>query len=1016
MTILDINNNKALELLENYLYEHYSQEKEHISHVSIYNPKGSYSINNKFELFAIINKYISASSTHYYCIAEKPKEEMPIIADIDIKMKVHDNSDLDSLPKKTLYSPNFVQKLILLFWKTLEEKLEEYNHDDFACVFLEKPPYIDRKNKKNSTTTYLKHGFHLHFPTLFVKKEEFKLHILPAIRDSSRAILDIIRYNKTSAPSGIDIDLDTNICCNAWLLYKACKGFNCQPYSICAVVYPPSFGDYEPRKYEKIGMVVKGTDEAGLDKYINNIYSRYISSNAAEKYLPSSSTSTSTAATAQLYKLLCVFSIHREKQPLYRVKPEIIEEYNNIMKVDAVFDSKDDDLLPLVEVTSKEKSMSREDIMKESIDHILNITPTLISLLSKERAEERNDWIKVGWTLFNVYRSNPTQGLNLWIEFSKRAEDKFESGVCEKEWSKMRLGDLSIGTLKYMAKIDNEVKYKELMNTSLEARFTNSIYNINHVNFARLLDDLYGEEYKCAYIGNTVGSNIWYQFSNGIWKCIGNGTEMRVDISGRFSYIYEIMKNNLEVKLKRIVNNNNNSEDSNSIKEKDSLEFQLSQLTTILNKYLKNTSQKKNIMAELADILIDRNFMRLLDANKHLIAFKNGVFDLNEMTLRSGTPDDRLSCCMEINYQSDYSINHPDVIELLKFLKEVLADKEVRHYFLNINSEIFYGGNSRKIVQLWVGCGNNSKSVMLSLFEIMLGEYAKKLPTSILTTKRSSSSAATPELARVGQGCRLVSLQEAAEEDHFNVSVVKELSGNDRYYCRPLFKEGFEVNPQFKLIMATNELPTIVGKDTAIYNRFRVIRFSSLFDDEAPEDYEEQVKHRHFKANPMFAEKILPRLAPALAWLLLEIYKANKNQKDFTTPESVINDLKAYQNKNNACHRFIEENMVYNPSIKTEELPSCAVILKEFKNWVNFVNFNRSMQQLPSTELINLFCIEFNKINKDAGRDPIQVVNCRGKKYFPGWTINTSEDKEEDRVVSPKPSIKVDDIEKNFAC
>jgi putative DNA primase/helicase len=40
-----------------------------------------------------------------------------------------------------------------------------------------------------------------------------------------------------------------------------------------------------------------------------------------------------------------------------------------------------------------------------------------------------------------------------------------------------------------------------------------------------------------------------------------------------------------------------------------------------------------------------------------------------------------------------------------------------------------------------------------------------------------------------------------------------------------LYKDYFEFFPQFKLWLATNDLPTISGMDEAIWRRIRVIEF-----------------------------------------------------------------------------------------------------------------------------------------------------------------------------------------------
>ena len=90
----------------------------------------------------------------------------------------------------------------------------------------------------------------------------------------------------------------------------------------------------------------------------------------------------------------------------------------------------------------------------------------------------------------------------------------------------------------------------------------------------------------------------------------------------------------------------------------------------------------------------------------------------------------------------------------------------------------------------WSGEGDNGKSVTQSIFEQMLGEYAIKLPTSLITGKRTQSSAACPELARSGNGVRWAVIQEPEHKDIINIGILKELSGNDTFYARKLHQNG----------------------------------------------------------------------------------------------------------------------------------------------------------------------------------------------------------------------------------
>jgi hypothetical protein len=59
----------------------------------------------------------------------------------------------------------------------------------------------------------------------------------------------------------------------------------------------------------------------------------------------------------------------------------------------------------------------------------------LVGKLGRARSDSRNEWMRVGWCLFNLEPSD--RALKLWDEFS-RLSSKHRDGECEREWSRIR--------------------------------------------------------------------------------------------------------------------------------------------------------------------------------------------------------------------------------------------------------------------------------------------------------------------------------------------------------------------------------------------------------------------------------------------------------------------------------------------------------------------------------------------------------------------------------------------------
>jgi len=207
----------------------------------------------------------------------------------------------------------------------------------------------------------------------------------------------------------------------------------------------------------------------------------------------------------------------------------------------------------------------------------------------------------------------------------------------------------------------------------------------------------------------------------------------------------------------------------------------------------------------------------------------------------------------------------------------------------------------------------------------MLGEYAIKLPTSLITGKRTQSSAACPELARAGNGVRWAVLQEPDQKDVINIGILKELSGNDSFFARGLYKEGGEINPMFKLVLICNEPPKLPYNDKATWNRIRVVPFEATFCSDAPDTYEEQLREKKFPKDPHFANKI-PELTEAFAWVLINHRKKIRIRIE---PDKVKMATAKYRKKNDIYRQFIEECI-----IEIEEgSTNLGELYTQFKEW-----------------------------------------------------------------------------------
>ena len=196
---------------------------------------------------------------------------------------------------------------------------------------------------------------------------------------------------------------------------------------------------------------------------------------------------------------------------------------------------------------------------------------------------------------------------------------------------------------------------------------------------------------------------------------------------------------------------------------------------------------------------------------------------------------------------------------------------------------------------------SNGKSKTVELFQLSFGEYCGVLPTTVLTRKRGSSSGASPELAEM-RGKRFVVFQEPENDDQIQVGFMKELTGGDWIYARPLYKDPIRFKPQFKLLLTCNKLPQIPSTDGGTWRRLRVSPWESEFVDDPK--YAKQ-----FKKDYDLVEK-LEKWKKAFAWYLIKVYYPKFTKYGLREPAKVTQYTNKYKKDSDIFFEFIENNLV----------------------------------------------------------------------------------------------------------
>jgi P4 family phage/plasmid primase-like protien len=799
----------------------FTRNDEFFTHVGLDNFHGKYYLSSeKKDLF--FNEYQRRIESEIFCIAEKIGSTTPILIDVDLK--------IEGSNAQNLYSRDQVIELIIHIQQILMKNLIGIKNEDLICFVLEKDPRIELCFLNGISHSFIKHGFHLHFPKIFVSVDDFKSTLFSLLKENSPFSLD-------------------DVVGKPWLMYGSRKNRISKPF-----LFSFAFdGSVISENVSDVLSFFKVYNVDGQELFFNNV----------RDMLP---------------RILSVNPIGKRTFKLVSLKSKEIAQYR---KRD--------------EPESGNGVKSENDLMLAS---------KLLDVLDVKRSFEYKTWWEVGLILYNVGEGS-SAAFELFNYFSSKAQN-YDANSCDKLWQSMATSKWKrkMGSLIFLCRLDDPVATSRILyewKLSTDSNIPNTEYRIAHQIF-----ELYPD--KFIYCSRRK----WFTFKNHIWSHISEPALSFIPLFISMSDWYR--------------------------KREDYKENQSNQN---LVKKLENSSSQKNIINQATFLYHHHDIYELMDNNKKLIAFKNGVFDLETFHFRDGLPYDFLSKQMPIAYKipSQESINALD-----EFLQAIFPDKELLEFFLFQECEVFEGGNREKLAVFWTGSGNNGKTVTQKLFEKMLGPYSIKLPTTVLTGKKVQAGGAHPEVARLKYGVRRATCEEFNSEEQIETGTMKHYTGNDSLFARKLYEiDGEDFVPMFKLIVICNRLPILKNPDEATWNRIRVIPFESTFSFNHPQDRESQIALKHFPCDPNIEQRF-DELAETFAFVLLNILK-KKRLLSYTVkiPEKVVAAHLQYQKKCNRIAKFAEE-MLERISSADYVDQDFEEMYQTFKEWWN-INYARN--ELP---------------------------------------------------------------------
>jgi putative DNA primase/helicase len=243
------------------------------------------------------------------------------------------------------------------------------------------------------------------------------------------------------------------------------------------------------------------------------------------------------------------------------------------------------------------------------------------------------------------------------------------------------------------------------------------------------------------------------------------------------------------------------------------------------------------------------------DTHRMLLNVQNCTIDLDTGLEREFTREDLLT--KQARVPHEYFAQCPRFDDFLDFTFD--GDQETIHFILKALGYTLTGQVGESCFFICYGLGANGKTTLLeTMLQILGPDYAR--PAKFSTFVHSKLHDPKYELATF-KGMRMITAAEPRKAGHLDEEVLKQITGGDQIMARDIYKENVAYYPEFKLWLAMNNKPRIIGTDEGIWRRVRLIPFNVRVPDSR------KVKELH---KVLFAEEgpgVLNRLLEGVeAW------------------------------------------------------------------------------------------------------------------------------------------------------
>ena len=282
-----------------------------------------------------------------------------------------------------------------------------------------------------------------------------------------------------------------------------------------------------------------------------------------------------------------------------------------------------------------------------------------------------------------------------------------------------------------------------------------------------------------------------------------------------------------------------------------------------------------------------------------LLAVRNTWIDLKTGFSVQPTADTLVSLCADVAYDPN-----ADCPVFKTFLGEVFQQQEVLISFIQrVFGYCLTASVDEQCFFIMNGDGANGKSTLLNLFSKLLGSYAK---TAAEHTLLANQRVGVGDDLEYLVGSRLITVPETDAKHSLAEAKLKRMTGGDEIAGRALYSsyENFKITG--KIVVPTNILPQVSGRDHGIFRRFQIIPFTRTFEP-----------HEQDRSLP---QKLNAESSGILNWAIQGCL--NWQEEGLNPPLIVTEQLEHYRKDLDTVSKFVEAHLIRKPEnkLRSQEL------------------------------------------------------------------------------------------------